>query len=406
MKYLLAILLAVLLAFPSNPSLAQDQELATIDGRLVNGTQGYTAPAGTEVSLLVASDAGPIDQKTVVIDPLGRFLFQGVPQNDGLAYALTVIYNDVTYNVSLDSASLSEPVELVVYETTHDTSALSLASNTMIIGWADSGDRVLGVLERVNIHLGADRVFVPEIGQGTGMDMLRFSLPPGYTDLEVMAELVPGQLVPVDKGFVLNTPVPPGTHELLFTYLIPYEEDEISLRRSFPFGVGDFSVHLAEKVGRLTAPAMIEEPTQDIGETTYQRYTVTDIGRGDSVALGLKGLPQPSLWERTKDSFTERTFVNVALPLLMGLLLIVALVVVLARKRRQRPAYALSMEETDLMQADAFRLVRAIAELDRQRGSGLIAEGEHARRRSALKARLLEISANGEADDLEGQPNP
>ena len=84
MKYLLAILLAVLLALPSAPSRAQDSELATIDGRLVNGTQGYTATAGTEVLLLVTNDAGPIDQKTVVVDALGRFLFQGVPQDDGL----------------------------------------------------------------------------------------------------------------------------------------------------------------------------------------------------------------------------------------------------------------------------------------------------------------------------------
>ena len=406
MKYLLAILLAVLLALPSAPSRAQDSELATIDGRLVNGTQGYTATAGTEVLLLVTNDVGPIDQKTVVVDALGRFLFQGVPQDDGLIYTLTVTYSDVTYRVSLDSTSLSEPVELVVYETTNDISALSLASNTMIIGWADSGDRILGVLERVQIHLDADRAFVPDLGQGTGMDLLRFSLPIGYTDLEVMAELAPGQLVPVDNGFVVDTPVPPGTHELLFTYLIPYEGDAFSLRRSFPFGVGEFSVHLAERVGRLTAPAMVKKPNQVIGETNYYRYTVTDIGRGDSVVLGLTGLPQPSLWERTKGSFTDGTYVNVALPLLMGLLLLGALAVVLARKRRQRPVYALSMEAADLMQADASRLVRAIAELDRQRGSGLIAEDEHALRRGALKARLLEISASGEAGDLEGQPSP
>ena len=383
-------LLALLVAITS--SVFAQEPPKDISGHVVNGTAGVEGLEDGEVTLHVFLGGELLYSRTAVPDPEGRFMFQDVPQQVNLLYLLTATYQGVPYTMELTPDSDLSDLRLTVYESAATMEEIAFTGWSLFILAADSGTRTLSALEVVTIVNQGDRAFVPDLTAGEAMAFLRFPLPPGANALQVESELPQGQVLQVERGFAVTTPVPPGEYGIAFTYTIPYNGRELDLSRTFRLGTGTFRLLVYEELGSVSTGGLNNLGTTAIGDTTYRMFGATDVVPDAGISVTLGDLPQPSAWQRLREWLNLRSAAGVAIPGIFTL----ALAALLVAKLVQRRPVEIGEGPVSIAE-DRLSMIRTIAALDDRLQRGELAEEEYRRRRQELKARLLRLVWQEEA---------
>ena len=368
-----------------------------IAGAVVNGTPGFPAPDGIEVTLRYRDDDGvPQELRTLAV--LGSegagatFQFPGVSSGER-PYVLEVTYRGVVYTLDGPGPPNTLPNEedrLTVYETGSDLDALRVLDDTLAVTAFDRRRRQMAVLESVRLENRGDRTFVADPASVGPMGLLRFSLPPRTGDLEIGTPLVGGHLIQVDRGVALTMPIPPGVHELLLIYRTAYDGSTMDYRPHFPLGADTYRVMLPSGLVQVEAPGMAPAGPVTLGPREYQVFESHDLAPDAFLDLRLTGLPQPTLTERLSDVVESDGVRRGALPVLAATLM--AGLLAYAVMRRRRPAALATAPAPDDGGEDGFDgLVTAIARLDEGHASGVVSNEAYEAERSALMDRLRSL---------------
>ena len=327
--------------------MAQADE-AAVEGRMVNLTRGGEGVEGAVVSLHRQSGeaAGQTTVETTT-DSQGRFRFDGVPYDPAAAYGLSTTYQGAIYVFDLDmSSGEPEPILMEVYDASDDDSVLSASLASVLFSSVDPAMGTLSVLEIVTIVNRSDRTYVP--GSGV-MSFLRFGLPEGAGHLQLDTLLPGADFIQVDRGFALIASLPPGEHEVLYTYRFPYSGTEAEFTKSLRYGADLFRVLVPEELAELSGAAMaeietaaIEMGTTTIGDRQYQLVAAVDLERGAQLTARLAGLPEA---QRTgaglgdvgmqRDAGIDQIRFEYAAPVALGILMVVAVCFAAWRGRRE-----------------------------------------------------------------------
>ena len=329
---LAAVLVIACGALALQPADAAAQSPSTLSGTVHNGTAGGETPTGLRVTLRYQAPSGEVVEiDTTAID--GAFRFRDLPPQGNPGFDVRTEYQDVEYSLRRLGEPLSGPLALTVYETTNDFSVLSLVDDTLAVTGADGSERQFAALEAVKVRNSSDRTFLADVITDGPMSMVRFSLPENAADLDVEASLPGGHVLQVDRGFALTMPVPPGEHDILYLYRVPYEGSAKQYTPNFPMGTESFRVMIANGLAQGSGPGMRDAGPITIGDT---RYTVLESGPlppGMRAALTLSGLPEPTLLERAASFVRSDGFRRGALPGLVGVAFVALVGVVLLRRR-------------------------------------------------------------------------
>ena len=374
------------------------QETVTLNGTLINGTPDASfTPQEVAVSLRMLEGVVTLEPQTVFPGPDGRFALLGVPVAEGRLYFISVEYQGAVYSETLEPDELEEPLTLTVYEATNSTEALAITSSTLFVTGADAQERVVEVLERVSVANRGSTTLVPDLTEPGAMGFLRFGLPPGSFNLDVRADVVGGQVLEVDRGFAITTPIPPTFGEpqhLEFIYWVPYERSTVDLSRSLPFGADSFRLLLPADVGSAESPALTNLGTATVEGRDYQLLEGFELARGTRLELVLRGLPQPSLWSRIGGG-AARWYLAAGVPFLVGAVLLG----LLARglRRRRYP-----WEEAADMDPSARReaMLREMAALEERLSHGRVSHRRYAIDRERLKRALLALDLERSLEEM------
>ena len=296
--------------------------LRTVEGTVKNGTVEGEDVAGHLV-MLHRVGVSRMEDISTTTDESGAFRFDEVEYDPNLRYGVSVRYQDAIYGTDLDLSDGSpNHVDLTVYDATHDDTIVSAVSASLLLASADGSDQTVGALEIIRLANRSDRAYVP--GSGV-MELLRFGLPPGATDLTLDTFLIGADYVQVDRGFALLASVPPGEHEVMFSYRFPYESEQFALSKTYRYGAEKLRILAPEEVLSISSDMLGSPEPVQIGERQYQVIEVEGLKRGASISLNLEGLPLTSAGQRISGSFKDIRFeyaAPVALALLMAALLV------------------------------------------------------------------------------------
>ena len=296
--------------------------LRTIEGTVKNGTVGGEDVSGHPV-MLHRVGLSRMEDVSTITDGYGAFRFDEVEYDPNLRYGVSVRYQDAVYGTDLDISDGSpDHIVLTVYEATHDDTIVSAASASLLLASADGSDQTLGALEIIRLANRSDKAYVP--GSGV-MELLRFGLPPGATDLTMDTFLIGADFVQVDRGFALLASVPPGEHEVMFSYRFPYESERFELSKTYRYGADKLRILAPEEVASISSELLGSPEPVQIGERQYQVIEAEGLERGASISLNLDGLPLTTAGQRISSRFGDIRFeyaAPVALVLLMGALLV------------------------------------------------------------------------------------
>ena len=315
-----------LLAVAPTALYAQSPDTLAVTGTVVNGTPGAGAPAGVTVLLhRFGAGSGSVDTYEETTDAHGAFRFDRVPAvNAGDSLALAVDYGETRYTEVLSPSDLAEPVALTVYEFTRDVGVVTTTEQSIIVAGIDSATRRMAAVQLFTLENRSDTTLAPDlsappmIGQ---FSFLRFSLPPAATDLDVSTNLVGGEVIPVGTGVAITAPVPPGRHQVSFTFTVPYEGNEVAWRDNTLQGAESLQLLIPAEFGNIGVGGLAPGDGFSVGEVTYRAWGAEDLEPGQGVSITLSGLPEPTWIDRVGNPLSESRFWFGALPVMVGVAL-------------------------------------------------------------------------------------
>lgn len=387
-----ALAASLLLALVATGGAAHAQsQLRTVEGVVQNATAGGDSVSDQTVTLHRVTSTG-FDDLTTTTDGAGAFTFTDFEFNPDVSYGVSVRYQDTIYGTDLDlSGGSPEPVILTVYDGTSDDGIVSAGSASLLLADADPSDQTIAALEIIKLVNRSDRAYVP--GEGV-MELLRFGLPPGASGLVLDTPLIGADYVQVDRGFALLASVPPGEHEVMFSYRFPYESSKFTLEKSYRYGADKVRILAPEEVVSISSASLGDPNPVTIGERAYQVVEAEGLTRGAAVSIDLDGLPMASAGQRIGNRLPDLRFeyaAPAALVVLMVGLLIYGAVWKNARASRSN---SLSAESEDFQLDDDERAVirTMIEDLTMSYEAGSLAESDYRQRLRVLNARLTELA--------------
>ncbi len=379
------------LAAPSHVHAQEQGQPIAIEGRVVNATPGGGTVEGVAVMLHLESVSSHTHFEALT-DEQGRFRIENISYEPMTIYGVSALYQGGLYGTDLDlSAGAPPPLELTVFDATSDESVFAASSASALYAWADQETRTVSTLEIVNLVNRSDRAYVPDPARP--MSMVRFGLPPGARNLAVESRLPGADFIQVDRGFALVASVPPGAHEISYTYQFPYTGAGVRFDKSFNYGAGTFRAMAPFEVMGLSSEQLGGPSSVTIGEREWQLLEANGIAPGTLISLQLDGLPQPSFWQRAKSDLGAIRFEYVAPVALVMLMAGVVAFAFWRRRRQQVPATVNRLASDEEMAAQEGQVIRRmLRELEDSYRAGGVAEDDYRRRRRVLTSRLASIS--------------
>ena len=368
---------------------AQDADEAVIAGVVEHGAGSETFdPTDLLVSLDVLDGVSPLAQLSVRPADDGTFAFTVAPAPTR-TYFLSVEHQGARYSASRRADTLSDPVTLTVYDATNDPGVLRFDTYTVIVTGALADDGTVEVLERAAVSNDSDTTLVPDFdAEGPAMlGFLRFGLPAGAYNLDVRSDLVGGEVLEVDLGFALTTPVPPTRgepHEFEFVYRLDYDDAAVDLSRTMRFGAASFRFVSPVDVARPSSPRLEDLGAAEFDGRLLRLLEGEDVAPGERVELTLSGLPTPSLRARLQRRLGD-VYLRFVVPGAVALTLLGLLGYALARRTRT-PA-ADSATAADRRAA----LLAEVGALEGRKRDGSVTERRYEGERAALKQALVEL---------------
>ena len=377
----------------SGVALAQDAAEVTITGRIVHGADDPAFdPTVVIVSLNVLEGVTSFEQISTQPGAGGGFAFT-FPEAPDRTYFVSAEYQGARYSDARSSAGLGDPMLLTVYDATSSSDVLEFESYSVIVTGALKQERFVELFELATVRNDSGMTLVPnqEVDGPAMLNLLRFALPPGAYNLAVDSNLVGGQILEVDRGVALTTPIPPTLdepHEFRLVYRLNYEGDSLDLSRTMRFGARSFNFVVPDDTARPVAPALSDLGAADVRGRLTRLMEASDIGRSEFVELSVTGLPTPTFLDRVTNS-SGTWYVRVLLPSLMAVLLLS----LIAAGLRRTGLVAAAGADGPTRRAE---LLRQAALLETQHRAGTISDRRHEAEREAVKQALIDL-------DLEAQ---
>jgi hypothetical protein len=377
---------------------------------LVNGTAGGKIAAGLPVALhSFGGPAGSVTTVETTTEESGAFRFDTIAPDGDIGYALTTEYAGMRYSMLIGSEGLTEIIEFLVYESTQDLAVIQVKHHALVITSVNEAEQLIEAVESISLANISDRTLVPDlsrVGQGQ-FSFLRFSLPPRASGFDIQSDLVGGEVIPVGTGFGLTSPVTPGDHNLRFSFSFPYQGNAFAYQQSLLQGADIYQVLVPERLGQLEVSSLEAIAGVEVEGSLYRVWQGQDFAPGQGLAVELTNLPQPSGWERLGRSVSSAGFWIVAIPVVLGAVLLAVLLY--GGFGLRRPAIVDGLEvrlPTNGNWARRESLVREVAALDEKFLRGQVPDAEYQAQRVQLKTRILAAARPSEGPELDRQLDP
>ena len=390
----MTLIAVVLVAFiPLGTGAASAQTPETISGRVVNGTAGAAVPEGLEVVLLTLDEnrAQIVGRDSVAVDAQGRFQFTGFATGPELTHRVAAADGLFTPSVDLRDAADWSDIELVIYERTRALDDIWVSSYSFLVPSIDARSQTMGVLGAIDIRNEGDTVWMADLTDPalSGPQLLRFSLPEGYSGLSVESDLPPGNVMEIGTGFALSTPAPPGEFNILVSYLLAYDGNGFEFPLNLPFGADVVRFMMPEEGITITGGGLGPPKTTVVNDRTFTIVEGSGFERGTRINVVIAGLPSPTFVERAVDYFGGRAYIPI-LAWLVGAAFLSLLAYAVIRARNRPVAAGPTRSE----------LVDAIAALDDLRDAGEIGPDQYA----AERAELMRRAVDAPPDETRAEP--
>jgi mono/diheme cytochrome c family protein len=344
-------------------------------GKITNGTAGGTVPAGLSVTLHSFDGQTLLGTFTTTARVDGGFHFDAVPFTPGRQFLATTVYQGVNYasQVGTFAAASTMSLTLPIYETTTDTSALSVDQVHMFLEFNSPDKLTVGQLFIFSNN--GDKAYASSQDHP-----LNFSLPPGAANINVQDAQQGQTFFPTADGFSLVWSVPPGqgATQMLFSFQLPYP-NKLTYQQKMTYPVSNVDVLVSDLGVQLSGPQLQNLGLQNFQGQAFQNFSSGAIARGETLGLSVSGKAGTGATAPTGVLNSSTGTLAIGL----GALALALAGIGLWLHRRPRAQVEAARNKEDLLEA--------LAELDDAHAAGQVAEAEYHKERGEMKQELIKL---------------
>ena len=370
--------------------LASEPENYRVNGKIKNGSSNGEIPAGLSVALHsehLEKGAGMFHTFT---EADGSFEFPSIEVEEDTLYGVSVIHQGATYTQNVNPSD-GAPVEIEVFDAVDSDDVVAGFNASVLFTNVDPMTRRVSIMEMITLINESRLTYVPD---GGPMDLLRFGLPGGSDQLIVDTNLPGADWIQVDRGFALIASVPPGKHEVMYVYSVPYENSFLEYEKTWRYGTSSLRVVSEEDLVEFQTDLGVDYQSVEIGGIDYRVQEAPDIQRGLKTVFRLTDLPAPTFRQSLSQGYNAMRYEFVG-PVSLAILLSVGglygtwrVVQIRRRSLADRRGWFPGSDERQVIED-------MISELDFLLEEGSLGIDEHRRRSEILNRRLLAIPVEG-----------
>lgn len=370
--------------------LASEPENYRVNGKIKNGSSNGEIPAGLSVALHsehLEKGAGMFHTFT---EADGSFEFPAIEVEEDTLYGVSVIHQGATYTQNVNPSD-GASVEIEVFDAVDSDDVVAGFNASVLFTNVDPMTRRVSIMEMITLINESRLTYVPA---GGPMDLLRFGLPAGSDQLIVDTNLPGADWIQVDRGFALIASVPPGKHEVMYVYSVPYENSFLEYEKTWRYGTSSLRVVSEEDLVEFQTDLGVDYQSVEIGGIDYRVQEAPDIQRGLKTMFRLTDLPAPTFRQSLSQGYNAMRYEFVG-PVSLAILLSVGglygtwrVVQIRRRSLADRRGWFPGSDERQVIED-------MISELDFLLEEGSLGIDEHRRRSEILNRRLLAIPVEG-----------
>ena len=290
------IILVIVAAFVHIPVWAAQNTPAenkrlTLTVEVINGTANGHPVLGDKVIVTIYRHQELISTLEGEVGTDGRATFENVQPGEHLIAVANVMHKEMKFsghNVALKPERGQITTRVNVFDVSYDNSSLSVKTHHLII---DQKDGSLLLTEYIQLMNTSDLVISSDEKDSQGRAIiLTVPLPKGFKNFSSSSYLMPEALVFTQEGFYDTMAVPPGDHQIIFSYTLDIKSDTMDITKNISLPTANLV--LFSQLGRekLQGLGDIDGELVLTNGTLAEYYNLGDLQAGTEVKFKLAGL--------------------------------------------------------------------------------------------------------------------
>ena len=325
------IFILILTIFVTNDSNLSADHLDEFDGefklsgQIVNGTSP-SVDTIYEIKLMATQNSSSELIDIEIINTNKNFDFKKVIVDEAFTYFLIVNYQDIPTIVFVEDIENPENINITVYDRVFTPKDIDVIDYSIMVPHITPDSDIISVLGLISFTNNSNSTYFADLTDPntSGLNLLRFSLPENFENLSVDSDLPPGNVMQIPTGFALSNPVPPGDHQILYSYSMPRNTGSIKYNIRLPFGSKKFKILVPENSKLSTDYNLLKDSTL-VDDKKYELLQGQDIKKGEVVVIDLINISKPSSWKKIT-YFIEKNSIPFFVGSITGLVLLFILI--------------------------------------------------------------------------------
>ena len=348
-----------------------------LKGTIINGTNPNII-SEYQISLMSTQNSSTelieIDSKTTS----SNFEFSKINIDESFTYFLMITHQEIPTIVFLEEIDDQYEVDIVVHDRAFTPEDISIIDYSIMIPHLSPESDVVSILGLISFENIGNKTFYADLSDPnlSGLNLLRFSLPENFENLSVDSDLPPGNVMQIPTGFALSNPVPPGQHQILYSYSMPRNTTSINYTIRLPFGAKKFKLLAPEKTDINKNEILTNELTE-VDEKIYEVLSGNNIKNGEIINIQINKIATPTFYDKFL-SFTKKNSISVLIGTSSATILLILIFLSIYRNTQRN--YKYEDEENEL--------IEKILKLDERFKNKQIEQEEYIILRNSYKKRI------------------
>ena len=348
-----------------------------LKGTIINGTNPNII-SEYQISLMSTQNSSTelieIDSKTTS----SNFEFSKINIDESFTYFLMITHQEIPTIVFLEEIDDQYEVDIVVHDRAFTPEDISIIDYSIMIPHLSPESDVISILGLISFENIGNKTFYADLSDPnlSGLNLLRFSLPENFENLSVDSDLPPGNVMQIPTGFALSNPVPPGQHQVLYSYSMPRNTTSINYTIRLPFGAKKFKLLAPEKTDINKNEILTNELTE-VDEKIYEVLSGNNIKNGEIINIQINKIATPTFYDKFL-SFTKKNSISVLIGTSSATILLILIFLSIYRNTQRN--YKHEDEENEL--------IEKILKLDERFKNKQIEQEEYIILRNSYKKRI------------------
>ena len=292
-----------------------------LNGTILNGTDKNKVTEYT-IKLMGTQNSSTELVEVDSLKTFSKFKFSNFKIDESFTYFLMISHEEIPTIVFLEEIEDQYEIEIVVYDREFIPENISVIDYSIMIPHLSPDSNVISILGLISFETTGNKTFYADLSDPnlSGLNLLRFSLPENFENLSVDSDLPPGNVMQIPTGFALSNPVPPGQHQILYSYSMPRNTTELNYSVRLPFGAKKFKLLAPEKT-ELNNEILIKETTK-VDEKKYEVLSGDEIKKGEVLNIEINKIATPSIFSKFS-YFVEKNTISVLIGSTSALILFI-----------------------------------------------------------------------------------